>query len=306
MTETVAITGVTGFIGKHIADNLLARGFRVRALTRTLRQHSPENLTWVRGALEDKASLAELVSTADYVVHCAGQVRGHSEEIFVDSNVTGSLNLMQAALENKRCRRFLFMSSLAARHPDLSWYAKSKRTAEQELDALAASSPVTLGIFRPTAVYGPGDKEMKPLFDWMLRGILPRLGDSDAKLSFLHVSDLAEAVGQWLVSEQPPARPCELCDGDAAGYNWQRVRDIGEKVRNGRVRLVGVPLPVLKLLADISVLSCRLAGKEPMLTRSKIHELTHQNWSASNNGLCEEINWFPRISLEHALRERLF
>ena len=304
MTKTVAITGVTGFIGKHIADNLLARGFHVRALTRTPRKNSPSNLTWVRGALEDERSLAELVSGADSVVHCAGQVRGHTEAIFTDSNVNGSLNLMQAAVESERCKRFLFMSSLAARHPDLSWYARSKHTAEQKLSAMAGN--VTLGIFRPTAVYGPGDKEMKPLFDWMLRGILPRLGDADTRLSFIHVSDLAEAVGQWLVAAQPPTRPCELCDGDAEGYTWQRVQHIGEKVRNGQVRLVGVPLPVLKLLADISVLSCRLAGKEPMLTRSKINELTHQNWSASNNGLSEEINWLPRISLEHALRERLF
>lgn len=304
MTKTVAITGVTGFIGKHIADNLLARGLRVRALTRTLRNSSTDNLVWVRGSLEDRDSLAELVSGADSVVHCAGQVRGHNEAVFTDCNVTGSLHLMQAAIESGRCERFLFMSSLAARHPDLSWYAKSKSRAEQELSAMAAG--MTLGIFRPTAVYGPGDKEMKPLFDWMLRGILPRLGDASAALSFLHVTDLAEAVGQWLVAERPPVGPHELCDGDAQGYNWQRVQHIGEKVRNGKVRLVGVPLSVLKLLADISVLTCLLAGKEPMLTRSKINELTHQNWSASNNGLSEEINWFPRMSLERALRERLF
>lgn len=304
MTKTVAITGVTGFIGKHIADNLLARGFSVRALTRTAREPRGNHFTWVRGALEDSASLAELVSGADFVVHCAGQVRGHAEAVFTESNVAGSLRLMQAAKETGRCKRFLFISSLAARHPELSWYAKSKCTAEQELSAIAGE--IALGIFRPTAVYGPGDKEMKPLFDWMLRGILPRLGDSNARLSFLHVSDLAEAVGQWLIAEQPPVTPCELCDGDVTGYNWQRVQRIGEKVRNGPVRLVGVPLPVLKLLADISVLACRFAGKEPMLTRSKIHELTHQNWSASNDGLSEKINWFPRIGLEHALRNRLF
>ncbi len=43
---------------------------------------------------------------------------------------------------------------------------------------------ITLGVFRPTAVYGPGDKELKPLFDWMLRGLLPRLGTPETQLSF--------------------------------------------------------------------------------------------------------------------------
>lgn len=304
MTETVAITGVTGFIGKHIADNLLARGFSVRALTRRSRPALAGNLTWIQGALEDKSVLAELVNGADHVVHCAGQVRGHKEDIFTECNVNGSLRLMQAARESQSCKRFLFISSLAARSPELSWYAKSKHTAEQQLASMAGE--ISLGIFRPTAVYGPGDKELKPLFSWLLRGVLPRLGAADARLSFLHVSDLAEAVAQWLISTPHSTETYELCDGVAGGYDWNRVRDIGAQVRQGSVKLVGVPLPVLKFLADISVLSGRLSGKEPMLTRSKIAELTHSDWSASNKKLSDHTNWFPEVSLERALREGLF
>ncbi|BDZ05974.1 hypothetical protein MUTS16_70470 [Escherichia coli] len=97
MNQTVAVTGATGFIGKYIIDNLLARGFHVRALTRTARAHVNDNLTWVRGSLEDTHSLSELVTGASAVVHCAGQVRGHKEEIFTRCNVDGSLRLMQAA-----------------------------------------------------------------------------------------------------------------------------------------------------------------------------------------------------------------
>lgn len=97
MNQTVAVTGATGFIGKYIIDNLLARGFHVRALTRTARAHVNDNLIWVRGSLEDTHSLSELVAGASVVVHCAGQVRGHKEEIFTRCNVDGSLRLMQAA-----------------------------------------------------------------------------------------------------------------------------------------------------------------------------------------------------------------
>lgn len=100
MNQTVAVTGATGFIGKYIIDNLLARGFHVRALTRTARAHVNDNLTWVRGSLEDTHSLSELVTGASAVVHCAGQVRGHKEEIFTRCNVDGSLRLMQAAKES--------------------------------------------------------------------------------------------------------------------------------------------------------------------------------------------------------------
>ena len=60
--------------------------------------------------------------------------------------------------------------------------------------------------------------------------------------------------------------------------------------------MVGIPLPVLTCLADISTALSRLAGKEPMLTRSKIRELTHADWSASNNRISEDINWFPGLA----------
>ncbi|QHA87942.1 NAD-dependent epimerase/dehydratase family protein [Serratia rhizosphaerae] len=304
MTGSVAVTGATGFIGRHIVQELLAQGFTVRALTRRAGKAAAGNLLWVPGALEDRESLAELVRGADCVVHCAGQVRGHAEAVFTRCNVDGSLNLMQAAQQSGACRRFLFMSSLAARHPTLSWYANSKHVAEQQL--LATASDIALGIFRPTAVYGPGDKELKPLFNGLLRGVLPRLGAPEAKLSFLHVSDLVRAVSQWLLAQ--PAQPniYELCDGVAGGYNWLRLREIGAAVRQGPVRLVGIPLPLLTFIADAGTLWSRLTKQEPMLTRSKIRELTHRDWSASNQRLSQHINWFPQVSLERALREGLF
>ena len=304
MTLTVAITGVTGFIGRHILDNLLARGFNVRGLTRSARADTVRNLTWVQGSLESPAALSDLVQGADVVIHCAGQVRGHREEIFTDCNVAGSVRLMQAACEGGSCRRFLFMSSLAARHPELSWYAHSKYVAEQQL--MAMSSDIVLGIFRPTAVYGPGDKELKPVFDWLLRGVLPRVGTPDARLSFLHVNDLADAVCQWLTVRDPVSRSYEVCDGLQDGYSWDRLREIGSRVRRGPVRLIGIPLPLLKLLSQLSGLSYRVTGTEPMLTRSKLGELTHPDWSASNQSLSECISWTPKVSLEHALRARLF
>lgn len=113
-------------------------------------------------------------------------------------------------------------------------------------------------------------------------------------------------MGQWLSAETVQTQTYELCDSVAGGYDWQRIQQLAANVRCGSVRMVGIPLPVLTCLADISTALSRLAGKEPMLTRSKIRELTHADWSASNNRISEDINWFPGISLEHALRNGLF
>lgn len=304
MNATVALTGATGFIGKHIAENLLAAGFTVRALTRSPEKSVDRKLAWVHGSLESPDALRELVRGADSVVHCAGRVRGQSQAAFMTSNVTGSTRLLEMAKENSCCKRFLFISSLAARHPQLSWYAHSKLVAEQRL--MAEKGPLALGIFRPTAVYGPGDKELQPLFRWLLRGLLLRLGQPETQLSFLHVCDLAHAVIRWLQHHDAAAGPYELCDGLPGGYSWPRLREIGAAVRHGPVRLVGIPLPVLRLLAHLSQAVQRISRKEPMLTQSKIGELTHPDWSASNQLLSERIDWAPTIRLEQALRDELF
>jgi len=304
MTLTVAITGATGFIGRQITKDLLARGCRVRALTRSARQSPDDSLVWVRGSLENPQSLAELVSGVDAVVHCAGQVRGSNEAVFTECNVTGSASVMQAAQAAGSCKKFLFISSLAARHPELSWYANSKYVAEQQLQTL--SGDMTLGIFRPTAVYGPGDKELKPLLEGLLRGVLPQLGRRDATLTFIHVTDMAAAVRQWLLSDYPQGGIYELCDGITGGYSWSRMQQIGAAVRQGPVRLIPVPLALLKLMATLSMMWNRLVKTEPMLTQSKIRELTHPDWTASNQQLTNAVGWVPEVSLERALREGLF
>ena len=113
-------------------------------------------------------------------------------------------------------------------------------------------------------------------------------------------------MGQWLSAETVQTQTYELCDGVAGGYDWQRVQQLAADARQGPVRMLGIPLPLLICLADISTTLSRLSGKEPMLTRSKIRELTHTDWSASNNRISEDINWFPGISLEQALRNGLF
>ena len=116
----------------------------------------------------------DLVKDASAVVHCAGQVRGSSLEDFVHTNVEGTSNLLHAVAQQTTPPRFLLISSLAARHPELSWYATSKRMAE--LLVLDRSPEMPCTIFRPTAVYGPGDKEMSPLFKATRRGVLPMVG----------------------------------------------------------------------------------------------------------------------------------
>ena len=115
---TVAVTGATGFIGRVLLQALVKDGWKVRALTRRP-QTGSGSITWIQGDLNDPISLESLVTGVSAVVHCAGQVRGSSLDEFTRTNVEGTANLMRASTRQDSAPRFLLISSLAARQPEL-------------------------------------------------------------------------------------------------------------------------------------------------------------------------------------------
>ncbi|PNG81998.1 NAD dependent epimerase/dehydratase family protein [Pseudomonas putida] len=258
----------------------------------------------MRGSLEDAGSLAELVAGAQAVIHCAGAVRGRDATGFHAINVDGSRRVMEAARQSGTCERFLHMSSLAARYPNLSWYSRSKFDAEQQV--MDAAGTVSVGIFRPTAVYGPGDRELQPLFAWLMRGLLVRLGSGEAHLSFVHVFDLTAAVIQWITSPVAKSATYEISDGTPGGYSWESLASIGVDLRQKPVRQIQVSVRLLKAIAKANLALSYLLPRAPMLTTSKVNELTHHDWTCSNTEITASIGWAPQIKLHRALQDGLF
>ena len=306
MENIIALTGATGFIGSRVARRLAANGCKLQALTRTTSDRSRLsglNIHWVEGALEDFDSLKRLVNGVDAVIHCAGAVRGATQAHFDRSNVDGVARLVQAVSEQHPVPRFLLISSLAAREPEISPYASSKRQGEVVLTTKSGQVPWT--VFRPPAVYGPGDREMLPLMRWMARGIAFVLGSGDARFSMLYVDDLAEAIRQWLFVDRPQEQVFELHDGHPGGYSWQDVigafKDLGVK----RILRVHVPVAGVRVAATLNFIAARTLGYEPMLTPAKLRELSHSNWVCENTAITREIGWTPHISLEDGLRRTL-
>lgn len=302
--RVVSLTGATGFIGSVLREQLAARGVELRALGRSKSGTAEDGTQWIRGTLEDEQALAKLTRGAHVVIHCAGRVRGRDARDFDMVNVQGSKRLMEAARLSGSCERFLLMSSLAARHPTLSWYAASKFEGERQVTAAAGAIPVS--IFRPTAVYGPGDRELRPVFEWLLRGWLVTLGQGDSLLSFLHVYDLVSAVMQWLDAPVMQPQTFELCDGRAQGYSWASLASIAAEIRNGPVRQAAVPIAVLKGIARMNLALSHFTRQAPMLTPGKVNELMHPDWSCSNARISATLGWEPRILLRQALQDHLF
>jgi nucleoside-diphosphate-sugar epimerase len=314
---SVALTGATGFIGRRLLSRLVSDGVHVRALTRRV-PAEPDNprVHWIRGSLDDTPALEQLVDGAEAVIHCAGAVRGANEATFRRINVDGSRRLFEAA-QRQGCARLLLMSSLAARHPELSWYATSKRQAELSLYAapdsqattrVASSARPAITVFRPTAVYGPGDRELQPLFEMLMRGWLPVTGPRAGRLTFLHVDDLVAAVIAWLRHSQAdtPADsgPFELHDGYPGGYTWPYIAEIGAAVRGAPVRPLPIPAGLLHGMALANLMLARALHRSPMLTPGKFRELRHHDWTCHNDAFTSATGWVPQITLEQALGDR--
>jgi nucleoside-diphosphate-sugar epimerase len=303
MADTIAITGATGFIGGALIQRLATTGAQIQALIRpvsTAKRPAGIGAKWIDGDLEDLESLRDLVHGVDAVVHCAGAVRGVSAAQFNRVNIDGLARLIYVAAKRKPAPRFLLISSLAAREPHLSDYAASKRQGEDVL--IQKSSSLSWTVFRPSAVYGPGDRELLPVFRWMHKGFAPILGSGNKRVSFLYVRDLAEAVVQWLNHDSCQAHKYELHDGHPGGYSWHDVVETVKQIRAKPVLRIKIPVFLAKALGAINIITARLFGYAPMLTPGKVRELGHLDWVCDNSELSRAIGWSPQILLPEGLQ----
>lgn len=304
----VALTGATGFIGAALSEHLVRAGYRVRALYRPRRGRVMRNtpgLQWIAGDLDDQAALAAVMQGAEAVIHCAGSVRGATRADFDRVNEQGVIHTVDAALREPACRRFLLISSLAAREPALSDYSRSKHLGERALAARAGR--LTWAAIRPPAVYGPGDREMLPLFQGMARGVAAIPGSGNGRFSLIHVADLASAVVAWLGASDRSGAIYELDDGHARGYDWDTVLATAAQVlRNGApIRRLRIPVPVLRAVAGMNRLCARLFGYAPMLTPGKVREITHADWVSDNTAFVQATGWRPAFGFREGLAQTL-
>ncbi len=267
---TVALTGATGFVGGHLLRRLIEAGHDVRALTRRT-QPPAAHVEWIAGDLADDTALDRLVSGCAAVIHVAGVLNAPDRAGFEAGNVAGTAAILKAAT-SAGVHRFVHISSLAAREPQLSDYGASKARSED----LVAASALPFAIVRPPAVFGPGDRETLDLFRMAAKGfvLLPPPG----RLSLIHVDDLA----RLLVTLADPASGSGLTiepdDGQPHGYSHIEFgRMLGVAVGR-KVRTFSTPQPFLRLAAGFD----RLArGKGAKLTPDRVAYFCHPDWVVS-------------------------
>jgi nucleoside-diphosphate-sugar epimerase len=301
--KPIAITGGTGFIGRYLVDLAVSRGHSVRALTRR-QQPATAGVEWVAGDLEDTAALHRLVSGTSAVFHCAGLVKALRDSDFKAVNTDGSRNLAEAvsAIDGTP-PHLVHLSSLAAREPHLSAYARTKRHGEGVMRDALGSVPWT--ILRPPGVYGPGDDEVFALIRAMSRGYLPAVTGSTGRFSMIHVADLAAAMLAVANQEHCFARTIEVRDASVAGYSMADVAAIAATILDRNVRTVPVPAAALHVSAAFQQLRARISGQPAILSHGKVRELRHPDWLIQVNELADEGLWQPVYTLQSGLLETI-
>lgn len=299
----VALTGATGFIGSHILDHLLQSNTRIKILVRQPKQHkylSP-NIEVIEGDLHDASTIRNLLENAHALIHCAGRVKANYQHQFHEDNLIASELLFHSAKNVPSLKKTILISSLSARHAKISHYAASKNAAEQ---CLIDSGIDEWTIIRPPAVYGPRDNELKPVFDWMRRGVLWVPGKDNKRFSLLHVNDLCRVINHTLVSEDSDHQILEPDDGQLNGYTWGKVQTIAEEFFNRKIILIQTPKTMLLTAANLNLYASRLLNRTAMFTPSKVQELLHEDWVADPEKIWPD--WSPMIDLKKGLNTLYF
>lgn len=325
MNPKAFVTGGTGFIGSHLVEELLQRGYsEVRCLVRTERKWLEGlDVTVVRGDLSSVEALWEGVAGVDYVYHVAGLTRAQDWEAFEQANIRATLNLLGAVRHaNPDVERVLITSSLAAvgaceesvvdeSSPlrPISQYGKSKAAMERALqepmqDGTVYQDALPLTVVRPPAVYGPREADIYTFFKTVSKGLFPVIGSGTEKeLSLVHVRDLARGIVD--AAEHPETAGEIYFLGSEAFYSWQEVKEATTDALGRKALKLPVPRFLVKPVGAVVEAVSRLTGQYPPLNREKAREIREACLMCSVQKARRDFGYRQEVPLDEGIRETI-
>jgi nucleoside-diphosphate-sugar epimerase len=312
----VLVTGGTGFIGSHLVEALLKRNIQVRCLLR-----KKSDMKWLKGLpvevsfgdCNDKTSLREAVEGVEQVFHLAGVTKAIHEKTYFEVNAFGTENLIHACLENNpRIKKFIYLSSQAAAGPcrnggkkkesdhcePVSAYGQSKRMGEEL--ALAHATELPLLILRPSAVYGPREKDIYIFFKLLSKRIKPCLSGKDQHLSLCYVEDIVQAILLAAQAQETSGEIFFLSDGE--DYRLEEVGEVFAKAMGVKALCLRVPEWMVLRMASFSEYLSKLSGTPPLLNKGKIEEILQRNWVCDITKAKNALGFKPHITLEQGAK----
>ncbi|MDR0714364.1 MAG: NAD(P)-dependent oxidoreductase [Bacteroidales bacterium] len=315
----ILVTGATGFIGSFIAAEGIRRQYEVFAGVRATSnlQYLPENVATVTLSLNDKERLKQELTALgrfDYIIHNAGVTKCRKKTDFEEVNCGYTRNFVEALIESGTVPdKFLYVSSAAAfgpgdpkslepvrltdtPRPD-TLYGQSKLKAEE---FIRSQLDFPYLIIRPTGVYGPREKDYFVFLQTVNRRLEPAMGLKKQYLTFIYVTDLAEAM--FLALESPYTRKAWFAtDGNV--YDNREYAAIVKKHLCRKTVYLPVPLFLVKAVSWTLDTVGGWWGCTPTLNKDKYKILRAVNWKCDAEPLQRELGFAARYNLDKGIEE---
>jgi nucleoside-diphosphate-sugar epimerase len=317
--STILVTGVTGFVGRHLAVELARCGWRVRGATRRnscnpqqgveewamIDEVGPET-EWSE-ALRNVTTVIHLAALA----HCTDPKRRPSDDAFMEINARGTRRLAESAVQNGGVRRFIYLSSIGAvaetsealvdedAHPTpISPYGRSKLAGERAISETFSNSSVEWSVLRPVLVYGPGNPgNMHRLLRLVRSGFpLPFNGIRNRR-NFVFVGNLVSAIERLTAAREMSGRVFNVADDETVSTP-ELIRMIASAAGK-RARLWTAPIWLLDLAARCGDAAAGV-GLHTGIDSYSLNRL-ETSLTASNQALTAATGWRPRVSLTEGI-----
>lgn len=324
----IAITGGSGFLGRHLLAALDGRCAEIVCLARgTSRfKHLPRSARLVPGDCHTGEGLAALAENSNVFIHMASLLFGASWHDYLEANARASQNVCAAINslpEAKRPGKVIFISSLAAAGPcaklpglnekalpaPVSAYGWSKLLSEKIFTSAGLGELV---ILRPPIIYGSGDRGLLPMFKSAARGLglSPGMG-RPFPVSIIHASDVAQAI--LLACSQKAQGIYHLDDGHPCDMD-AFCRAMGNALQRKSMHVIHMPLGVMGATAAISSawaqsaggmarLAARGAMPPPRWNMDKFREARQAGWLADAARIRGELGFDARTDLKTGMQE---
>lgn len=316
-TPKALVTGSNGFVGSHLVEALLSRGYEVSCLIR-----KTSNLRWIQGLkvsfiygeLKDKESLKKAVKGQNFVFHLGGVTKAKERQDYYKANYQGTKNLVEAVCEsNPGIKRFIYVSSQAVMGPGqnmtplnenspcnpITDYGKSKLMGENAVLAYKDKLPIT--IIRPPGVYGPRDTEIFIFFKLIRNHIKPLFGFRENYLSLVYVKDLV--FGICLAAESEKAIGQIYFIANEKPSSFSDAQDLIQKALRVKAMTVRIPVFMFIFSAFLSQLFSSLKGEVASFNPQKAREISERFWICDITKARRELGFTPKYSLEQGAIE---
>jgi len=263
----IAITGGTGFIGRHLAQNLIKHGHQVIVIARgqyTRNTRPIEGATFVACDARDTEKLTEAFKGCDAVAHCAGTSTEDGKQTFHDLHVEGVRSAVTAA-ERANMKKFVLVSYLTVRPNVKSKYHTTKWQGEE----IVRASKLNYTILKAGLIYGPGDHLLNNLSNLFRRmPVFAQVGLKEKTVRLVAVEDLVDVIRASLDEKQFARQTVAVVGPEEFPFS-QAARRIAKAM--GKPSLIVLPFPVFfhRILAFFSE---RFMPK-PLITAAQVQML---------------------------------